>query len=269
MEQVIQIYNNDGTASSYKTVSARITGFLAEYGPAKGYRIHSSSMDYLNFTQGRLALSMALANQGSLPAEEAVNLLKNARVLFTCQLINKEGDVMAEASAVKNVIQLKDHETGETAAFQRLMAKLGHGGEIFDHDEFNDMLDQKLHTSEAQQTVKPSPVALIKSAPAVKVQAVKPKGETVKQEVVVEAEVKAEAQPEQVVPKSKSVVPAVKQGVTRSGGATKVDGTILQPGLLRQLASMARIKRVDCPTVTTPEELKSELTRLHALPIPD
>lgn len=265
MEQVIQIYNNDGTASSYKTVSARIAGFLAEYGPKHGYRISSSAMDYLSFAQGRLTLSMALANQGTLPAEEAVNLLKNARVLFTCKLINKEGDVIAEASAVKNVIQLKDHETGETAAFQRLMAKLGHGGEVFDNDEFNDMLDQQLHTSESQKPVKSSSVTPIK--------VVKPKGETVKQEAAVETEakveVKTEAKPEQLAETKQESVPAVKQSTTRSGGVTKVDGTVLQVGLLRQLDSLARIKRVDRPEVTTPEQLKKELARLHALPIPD
>ncbi len=270
--KVVQIFDNSGNTSLYKKVSARVPDFLSKYGPDKGYRVLSTSFDYLETLPARKALLLELAKQGG-QTELLKSALSEDKVVFQCQLADKEGNIVAQAAAVKRITFQKEFESGETAAFQRLMAKLGFGGEIFDIDEVKDMNSQDLDFSS-----EPPP-----AAPVIQVEAVDSQEETDYEDndaaELVELESEMEAEQADIEEEDK---PAVQEPVTtetvqqvtpapvkRTASSTKqVDKEVLQPGLLRQLNQLAQVKQVKLPTVTTADELRSELSRLHKLPLP-
>ena len=258
MEQpVIQILNQDGSASRYKRVSARMPEFLAKYGPDKGYRVLSSVTDYLDVTTGRFKVLLAQAQNGNLPSDVAKQLWEDRKMVFTAKLANEAGDVVAEASAIKPIFNMKDYEIGETAALQRLMAKVGFGGEIFDTDEDEDLasIGQPLDEQSATPAVSTATVSPIKAVP-------KPETETNASEEVQES-----------VSKDAENANAAEQQQGENEKQTprgkRVDPDKIQPAQLRQLQSLARVKGVECPKVTTPKELQAELARLHQLPMPE
>lgn len=258
--KVVQIHNADGEVSQYTKVSARVPEFLKEYGPQQGYRVTSESTDYLDMTQGRKALFVTLAEQGNLSDKFIQELANDRKVVFKSRLLDNEGNVVAEASAIKPVWSLKDYESGETAAFQRLLARLGFGGDVFDEDEQNDMLSQDL---DFQTSPQPSPTQTVTAEP-----------EPVEQP----REEIAEGPPAETQPtESKETVKSTQQPAAKSSGGdgrqqqrgVKADATKVQPAQLRQLESMARVKQVECPVVNTPEEFREAMMQIRALPLPE
>lgn len=257
--KVVQIHNVNGETNQYVKVSARIPEFLKVYGPEKGYRVLSQATDYLDFAQGRKELCVALAAQGKLPEQHIKEFMEERRVVFKSQLVDKEGNVVAESSAIKAVWYLKDYETGETAAFQRLLARLGFGGEIFDSDEDNDMQAQGLSFDNASGD-KPSPSQSVVMKP-VELETSDTKAQTSTASVT-----KTASSTEQTDSVSK---PAQLQVVDASKSrGVKADPNTIQPAQLRQLESLARVKRVECPKVSTPEEFRKALLELKNLPLP-
>jgi|TARA_R110001606_G_C15404703_1_gene654209 hypothetical protein len=256
--KVVEIISNTGEITNYEKVSSRVPKFLEKYGPEQGYAILSSSVDEMETTPGKKALLVELARHGDkVTAELVATALLNQRVVFKCQLVDREGRVLAEASAVKGIEFQKNYESGETAAFQRLMAKLGFGGEILDEDEEGDMISQNLNYSTSTAS---------KVVPIAEVSSVEPKGKpeqakvesTAKPKTVIKTDAKAPVKQPNPKPAPKAV----------TSGTKKVDADKLQIGLLRQLAMLAKVKQVEVPDVETSEELRSELARLHKLPIP-
>lgn len=252
-DEAIRIYSPNGEVFDYLPVSARVKGFLETFGPNNGYRIESKSVDYLQYAQGRLALSIALANQGKLSDEQAKSLFDDKKVVFTCQLLDKENKIVAEASAVKQIVTLKDHEVGETSAFQRLMAKLGHGGEVFDHDESFDMAAQNLtktkpaleptishNSNKNDDTEEKSHLSVVPAS----------------EQQTTQERVTAEQSPSE-------------KSSRNSTGQNKVDSTVIQPAQLRQLERLAKLKCVEMPSVSSTEDVRRELKRLHDLPLPE
>jgi len=278
--KVVQIFDDSGRASLYKKVSARVPEFLEKYGPDKGYRVLSLSIDYLETTPARKALLLELVKTAS-DSIVLTNELNSSKIVFTCQLLNKEGNIVAVASAVKKINFQKDYESGETAAFQRLMAKLGFGGEIFDEDEANDMISQELNftNAEPEQAAK-TVVEAIESKTTVAKAVNKRGNEKVVQVTSSNAEPKGNVEP--VIEKSNTAQTTIQksdpnvsdivvkpESQVRVASSTKsVDKETLQPGLLRQLNQLSQVKQVGLPVVTTAAELKKEIARLHKLPLP-
>ena len=257
--KVVHIQNPNGETSQYVKVSARVPDFLKVYGPDKGYRVLSHSTDYLDFAQGRKALCLALAAQGKLPDEHIKELMSERKVVFKSQLVDKEGTVVAESSAIKPIWNHKDFESGETAAFQRLLARLGFGGEVFDLDEDNDMQTQGLAFDVVSET-EPSQSETVTMQPI--------EMETSRREPAPteSAETKTESTK---VPPEPAKPPAKQQTVDKSTTrGVKTDPTTVQPAQRRQLESLARVKGVTCPEVTTPAEFREALLELKALPLP-
>ena len=58
-------------------------------------------------------MCIALAAQGKLPEQQIKELMEERKVVFKSQLVDKEGNVVAESSAIKAVWYLKDYETGK------------------------------------------------------------------------------------------------------------------------------------------------------------
>lgn len=257
--KVVTIIGNTGEVTNYEKVSSRVPKFLEKYGPEQGYAILSSSVDELETTPGKKAILVELAKHGDrVTAELVASALLNQRIVFKCQLVDKEGRIVAEASASKGTEFQKNYESGETAAFQRLMAKLGYGGELLDEDEEDDMLSQNLNFT-TNNPPKVVPIAEVNSAePKGKAEQTKVR-DTTEPQTVKKTVAKAAVEQSSQKPIVKTVI----------SGTKKVDADKLQIGLLRQLAMLAKVKNVEVPDVETADELRSELARLHKLPYPN
>ena len=257
----VHLFDENGTATQYLKVSARIPEFLKEYGPDKGYRVLSEMSEWNDITDNRMALILALVEKDQLPDERIDELLNDRKFVFRSKLIDEHGNVIAEATAVKRIWREKEVETGETAAFQRLMARLGFGGEIFDVDEVNDFESQDLN----YQTSEPVDNYQVTAAPVsdVNQEQVKPKPKP-------ESKKDAESKPPAETPKPKSKAkPSSAKDKSKQGEGKRAEVSKVQPAQLKMLASQARIKDVDCPTVETIEEFQQELARIRALPLPE
>lgn len=255
--KVVHIQNLNGETNQYVKVSARVPEFLKVYGPDKGYRVLAHSTDYLDFAQGRKELCIALAAQGKLPEQHIKELMDERKVVFKSQLVDKEGNVVAESSAIKPIWNLKDYESGETAAFQRLLARLGFGGDVFDSDEDNDMNSQGLafdtvsDVPSQSQTVVMQPVAV--ETPRSEPKPAEP------------AETKTVSSTEKTEPATP--VQQRQTNDTSTSRGVKADPTKVQPAQRRQLESLARVKGVECPVVNTVEEFRNALLHLKGLPL--
>lgn len=230
MSATYEIFNENGDATSYKKVSARLPEFLKTYSPEKGYCIVGEVTDLLGIQHGKLASLQDGHTQQS--QDDTVCLI------FTRKLLSKEGKVLATASALKHIREYKDYETGETAALQRLLALLGFGGECFDDDETNDFNAQDLTFSvKKAEPAKPSSNRA-KAKP-------KPKPE--------------EATVTSITPNS----PAPEK--QPSAHAKKADDSSIPLALARQLAHQAKLKGVTTNPCSTKEDAKKELKRLKEL----
>jgi hypothetical protein len=220
----IDIFNSNGEASTYLKVSARLPKFLETYSPEKGYCLVSEVTDLLNIQKGKLDLLKAQSHH-----KENIDAAgKNVTLIFTRKLISPKGNVLATASALKEITAYKDYETGETAALQRLLALLGYGGECFDEDEVKDMQDQSLGYADHTST---------------------------------RAEPKAEETPAKVQTHSSKEVTPIKKEVTER----KKSPDAIPTALKRQLQHMAKVKGATTNPCSTKAEAKAELKRLSNL----
>lgn len=137
MSASVTLFRPNGEPFDYAPVSARIPKFLEAYPPA--------------------AFSVVTA-VGPDPTGARDHLL------FRAELRTADGRVVANAHSRGPIRDHKDLEALETAALQRLLARLGHGGNVLDHDERRDQTQQGLqqasersaHTPRAAQ----EPVAI-------------------------------------------------------------------------------------------------------------
>ncbi len=174
--KVIELFSENGEPFSYLKLSARLPEFLKEFPPKEGYSVIVEANDALSIKTGLLQLYEAAITSGKTFEEAGLPPYNsNDTVVFTAKLLDENNKVVSERKSVKSVTGYKDFETGETAAVQRLLASLGHGGEMFDHDESADFDDQNLTTEKpASQvtSVKPAKstkkVASNKATPVVK-----------------------------------------------------------------------------------------------------
>ena len=151
----IQLFSPQGEAFDYERVSARTPKFLAAY-PPENYAVKIEATDALSVKPGLMRLYEKCIETGKtfndygLPAISIANTL-----VFTAKLIDKEGNVLRQTSALYVIQGQKDFETGETAAYQRLLASLGFGGEVYDNDENGDFRSQSLTGVPVTEPVQP------------------------------------------------------------------------------------------------------------------
>lgn len=258
--KVVSIFNDDGTAAQYTRVSARIPEFLMVYGPDKGFRVRSEIVDYLDVSEGRKTVLMGLIENRLLDADRIEEVLNDKKYVFRSKLLDKDGNIVAEATAVKRVWKEKDFETGETAALQRLLARVGFGGDVFDIDEINDMEDQKL----TYQVGEPGDTSSAIDEPKVDANPQQAKPEAERETKTTEVKAPVEDKKPDAKQKSAPANDTSKQGQGKRAEVTKV-----QPAQLKMLESQARIKGVECPTVETIDQFQAELARIRALPLPE
>lgn len=131
----------------YKKLSARLEDFYNKYPVNAGYRVINSQTDTLSYQKGLLHLYETAVRAGHKPEALGLpSLQEQTAIVFESSLVGKDGDTIQNATAVKVIREYKDWEMGETAAFQRLLAKLGFGGEILDNDEIGDLASRGIKT---------------------------------------------------------------------------------------------------------------------------
>lgn len=140
--QVVTLARGDGTTFEYKRVSARIPEFLKEFPPSDGYRIEITCQDYLSARPGLQALYLAALEKGMKPTDLGLPEIKSHSLLIFEAKLFRNNELICNRHAMRQIVGYKDLEIAETAAFQRLMAAMGFGGELFDDDEDADIQGQ-------------------------------------------------------------------------------------------------------------------------------
>ncbi|MBZ9574518.1 hypothetical protein [Modicisalibacter sp. MOD 31.J] len=144
---MIEIFNENGEVRDYLTVAERLPAFLEKYGPDSGYSIETRVLDYLGMHPELAELyRAALAAGASVSDLPAIDMSLR---LFEAILLNSDRQVVAKASSLRRIdtqsgyaIQARAWESGETAALQRLAARLGFGSDTLLADEMSDMAER-------------------------------------------------------------------------------------------------------------------------------
>jgi len=167
MSAVVEIFE-DGAFKKYKRFSTRLPLFHEMFPIKEGWRHLHEAQDASAMVPQLTALHLAALSAGKNPTEVGLPPLPRGMV-FTARLINPQGEEVASGSAISMSMDLfsprfgsdfggrdsflprKDFESGETAAFQRLLAAVGIGGEMFDADEDQTIAAMGLKTKTGQQ----------------------------------------------------------------------------------------------------------------------
>lgn len=249
---VVEIFNSDGSVAEYRPLSHRLPAFLDRYGPAQGYAVVVAAREALALRPGLLRLYEAAIQAGRKPDEVGLPPFTGWErdMHFQARLLDPTGRVVATASAVKPVMQYKDHEIGETAARQRLVAALGFGGEVLDTDEAQDQKDQGL-VGRPSATTPPLGVAAreLPGEPSDSAPSRPPEPSPASAGAVVTRLPPAESVPETPPP-------------DRMAPPQPAPGEPLPPALLRQIEHQARLKGLLVPTIRTAPEARQVLKQL-------
>jgi hypothetical protein len=233
MNQVVRIFNNDGTDNEYELLASRLGRFLSKYDPQRGYRIVIEAEDYLSARPGLMELYKAALSAGMKPDEAGLPPIGTG-IVFKASLLDKDGNTILTASALKAVSQYKDWEVGETAARQRLVAAAGFDGSLIKCDEEADMAAQR------------------------------PDAEQAKEKESNEKE-SNDSKPETKKPRrGKRGSGKSKVKATEPAPTAQADGSDIPPAMLAQIEHLAKIKGVEAPSPATLDEAKVALKELLA-----
>ena len=146
MSKIVEFFTPEGEVTQYRPLSARLPAFLAVYGPERGFSVDTEIVDSLSLKPGLLKLYEIVLHAGRKPEDAGLPPLNGTgqTLVGRATLRDREGRVLATATAAKPIQSYKDLEVLETAARQRLLAALGFGGEVLDADEILDQTDQGL-----------------------------------------------------------------------------------------------------------------------------
>lgn len=143
--QVIAIFDrNEGKVVDYKAFAARLPQFLEKFPIEAGWRHERTVVEALGLVPHLHQLYLEAIKAGKNPKELGLPPLPQGFV-FTSRLVNPNGEVVSSGSSTKVVADMttpglyasKEFEAAETAAFQRLLAAVGLGGDVFHDDEVN------------------------------------------------------------------------------------------------------------------------------------
>lgn len=283
----IELFTAEGEVKEYKLFSARLPEFLKAFPKEQGYRVQVEASDTLSYKPGLQKLYEAAISSGKSPDQVGLPALPAGDVVvFKAMLLDKEGNVLESASALRAIRQYKDWEKGETAARQRLIAALGFGGECFDADEMSDIEDQGLQAKQAAAPTKakaPAPVqakakaaapeAAPTPAPAADAEQAQaaPAVEATSEEAVAapQADASAEAAnaPVQESDDANASAPADADPASAASAAAPSNGADepaeqIPERLIRQIEHQAKLKGKEVPIVKTVKEAKQALKKL-------
>lgn len=129
--------DNQGREVEYLPAADRAHTFLKHYPPDHySFLVQAEPFD-------RDILKMAVEVAPALGEEILREFLNYPKYRFTMSMVEREtGREVVNRSAVRMVLDYKDYETGETAAFQRVMAALGFDSDAMLREERRDWATQ-------------------------------------------------------------------------------------------------------------------------------
>ena len=252
--------DHSGEVKTYRRYSARLPEFNEKFGPGTGYRVESTVCALSDLQTARMAAMTEAVSQKLKPEEFGLGALSTMMVC-THRLLDSEGHVVCDARAAAHVQAYKDLELLETASHQRLMAKVGFGGEIFDEDEDRDIAAVAEQREAASPSAQPAPSpgqanGKAKRSPAPKAE---PVPSAAPQPAPEAAAVTAEAtQAQPAAPEPSQAAPDRSPAQPRGERAAP-------PAMIRQLAQLAARVGETPPEVASFAEAKAELKRLSTL----
>ncbi len=254
-----------GDTKTYKRYSARLPEFNAKFGPGTGYRVESAIQALTEFQPRRMAAITEAVRAGQKPDDFGLGKLGGLMVC-THRLIDSEGRVVCDARAAAAVQQYKDLEVLETASHQRLMARVGFGGDIFDDDEDRDIqavadardaAPAKAETAQAEGRAQSRSEP--KAKPAKRARPVRPAKPRKRGKPAAAAETAHEAS--QTTPEA-----AAGPANGPAEAASRPDGSEADrpapAAMIRQLEQLANRVGEDPPEVASFAEAKAQLKRL-------
>ena len=273
MNATIDIFDPEtGEAKTYKRYSARLPEFNTKFGPGTGYRVESDIRPLPEFQPLRMAAFTEAVRAGRNPEDVGLGTL-NGLMVCTHRLIDSEGQVVCDARAAAFVQEYKDLEVLETASHQRLMARVGFGGDIFDDDEDREIQAVAGARNAAPATAETAPSeGQAETPPEPKAEPVKParpartaKRRNRRKAVTAQAGNGAEEAPGEAT--DRPTASAETRAGDRPGNGKGASGADRPPpvAMLSQLEQLAARAGVDMPEVTTFAEAKAQLKRLNKL----
>lgn len=158
----VTLFTPEGEAVEYRRLSARLPDFLERYPLEQGgYRLTEEISDMLSLMPEVKDLYKTAIAAGRKPEEVGLPPISQFLGIVVKQNLMFGDEILASAVAHGLVECEKDLEKRETSSLQRLMAKLGMGGEVFDEDEGKDFDRQGLRPATSMSVVKSQPVAAV------------------------------------------------------------------------------------------------------------
>jgi hypothetical protein len=143
-EVVTEIRGFDGEPKQWRVLSARLRSFWKAHPPEEGWALKTEATDYLSTKPQLATLYNTVLAAGSTPEEKGLPSLEHAaKTVVMRTLLTHNGQVVASASSLKPIgfFSTRDWEKAETASVNRLLARIGLGGEVLDRDEAEDIAE--------------------------------------------------------------------------------------------------------------------------------
>jgi len=216
-QTAVTLFSPEGEAKKYRPLATRLPEFFTQYPPTEFSMV--TGYEACPFSNGRPVF------------------------VFKASLLDKEGRLISTAHARREIFEYKDFESGETAARQRLLAALGHGGDVLDEDENNDFRAQNLLRSGSHERprlqvtpLRPAPEAPAPEAPA----------------------------PEAPTSKSESKASPKPSVATARDDATAKP---IPPALLSHLNMVCKQRGMEPPQCTTAEQVRAAILAITKTPL--
>lgn len=164
------LFTDEGP-KEWKRLSVRTEEFLTKYPLEDGWRVTSSYEYVLDASPGLLEVAKTAAAAKADLSSFGLGVADIRSVIFRACLVDKQGEVLREASAHKVVVGPKDFEVGESVAYGRLLARLGIGGEILDSDERGDFAAQGITVHDDEPPASPESAPEDETSPEVETSA--------------------------------------------------------------------------------------------------
>jgi len=246
MTTYLMIPTEDGKQKPWKPLSARIEQFNKDYPATQGYRVILKRADALSYQEGLLKLYQMAVGNGHDPVKVGLPPIKEVpTMVMEASLMDKNNLVLANASAAREVLEIKDWEKLESNARHRLLEILGYTGEILDADELA-LIEERAKKAASD-------------APPVRPAAEQPKREPV---AVPPATVGSTTESSGAVP------PAVPAEQESSGKVhtLKPGGKKIQASVLNQIKRLCAQKKIDVPVFDSTEAALKYLADLRMPP---
>lgn len=150
-------FDRNGNPFNWIDYGPRLAEFRRKYPVDQGWSVSIERQYALDASPGLLEVTKCAIASNFRLADLGLSASSVNAVMFTAKLIDPSGRCVEMASSRQVVIEHKQHESGETAAMNRLLAKLGlGGGEVFAQDEAFDRAQQGITETPKSEAGAPS-----------------------------------------------------------------------------------------------------------------